>query len=130
MDGHVDLTVDKRVAPVYWATSSRISSSGPHQGDQFMTYKKKKLREFEKAFGSNVKFKDQVVNILLENMKRYLASTIDEILGCLPRKNNSDFQIADFEPPDFWRGFSKCNSKFLQNLEEKAGGVMKRKDHK
>lgn len=85
-----------------------------------MTYKDKKLKEFEDKHKStwDIQGKGIVATVInFDEAKDFLSSTIDEIMACLPEKPN---ELADYFYAQGWDDFKGV---FLTNLEQKAGEV-------
>ena len=84
-----------------------------------MTYKEKKLKEFEDNHKStwDIQEKGIVATVIdFDEAKDFLSSTIDEIMACLPAESeNKDW--------NFHEGFMVCRNLFLLNLQKKAGEV-------
>lgn len=79
-----------------------------------MTYKEKKLKEFEEYF-----------NLLpyppsYKETRRFLSLTIDEILTCLPEERKCKIDVSP--TPDIYN-FNACREEFFLNLDQKAGEV-------
>lgn len=78
-----------------------------------MTYKEKKLKEFDEEFEIYA-YKPEALE--------FIAKTLDEILGCLPEEYWRDFPETEGEE-GYDEGYNAFRDKFLQNLEQKAREV-------
>lgn len=93
-----------------------------------MTYKDKKLKEFEDNHKStwDIQEKGIVATVIdFDEAKDFLSSTIDEIMACLPdHTDENEVMILQGEDGKFFNhGFNCCILSFLQNLKAKAGEV-------
>ena len=78
-----------------------------------MTYKEKKLKEFEEEFEIYA-YKPEALE--------FIAKTLDEIMACLPEEYWRDFPETEGEE-GYDEGYNAFRDKFLQNLEQKAREV-------
>lgn len=83
-----------------------------------MTYKEKKLKEFEEF--TQAMFPSPKELEIIDLCKELFSSTIDEILTCLPEERKCKIDVSP--TPDIYN-FNACREEFFLNLDQKAGGV-------
>lgn len=77
-----------------------------------MTYKEKKLQEFRSKFTTAWPH-DELMSC--KDAEAFLESTIDEIIGCLPKRMEGYCGTKSME--DFEDGYNYFVEKFVENLE-------------